>query len=207
MTQTQENPAFFASIRVLRLAWLCAALLVVAALALNLKVIDFGFLYLRDDDVNVALNPNMGGLGADRIAWMFTDAVYARRYIPLGWLNFAATYQFAGLDPRPYHTVALVLFLTNAGLVFAILLEVLRCFAPAARMGGLPYIVEEGKSGLLFEAGNVGELAQRIQDLANDPASAVRMGAHARKLSETKYGPEQGYSNLMKIFSQVQVTA
>jgi glycosyltransferase involved in cell wall biosynthesis len=77
----------------------------------------------------------------------------------------------------------------------------------AARMGGLPYIVEEGKSGLLFEAGNVGELAQRIQDLANDPASAVRMGAHARKLSETKYGPEQGYSNLMKIFSQVQVTA
>jgi tetratricopeptide (TPR) repeat protein len=137
VTQTQENPAFFASIRVLRLAWLCAALLVVAALALNLKVIDFGFLYLRDDDVNVALNPNMGGLGADRIAWMFTDAVYARRYIPLGWLNFAATYQFAGLDPRPYHTVALVLFLTNAGLVFAILLEVLRCFAPAARMGGL----------------------------------------------------------------------
>jgi glycosyltransferase involved in cell wall biosynthesis len=77
----------------------------------------------------------------------------------------------------------------------------------AARIGGLPYIVENGRSGLLFESGKVDELAQRIQELANDPAAAVRMGAHGRKLSETKYGPEQGYSNLMNIFSQVQVTA
>jgi hypothetical protein len=30
------------------------------------------------------------------------------------------------------------------------------------------------------------------------------MGECGRRLSETKYGPEEGYSNLMKIFSQVQ---
>jgi glycosyltransferase involved in cell wall biosynthesis len=74
----------------------------------------------------------------------------------------------------------------------------------ASRMGGLPYIVEEGRSGLLFEAGKSGELAQRIQSLFADPAAALRMGACGRRLSETKYGPEQGYSNLMTIFSQVQ---
>jgi glycosyltransferase involved in cell wall biosynthesis len=77
----------------------------------------------------------------------------------------------------------------------------------AARMGGLPYIVEEGQSGLLFQSGNVEELAQTIQRLAEDPAGAVRMGIRGRSLSETKYGPEQGYSNLMDIFSQVQATA
>jgi glycosyltransferase involved in cell wall biosynthesis len=77
----------------------------------------------------------------------------------------------------------------------------------ASRMGGLPYIVEEGQSGLLFEAGKASELAQRIQSLVDDPAGAVRMGACGRRLSETKYGPEQGYSNLMKVFSQVQATA
>jgi glycosyltransferase involved in cell wall biosynthesis len=77
----------------------------------------------------------------------------------------------------------------------------------AARIGGLPYIVEDGQSGLLFEAGDVGGLARKIQQLADDPADAVRMGVRGRRLSETKYGPEQGYSNLMKIFSQVQVTA
>ena len=74
----------------------------------------------------------------------------------------------------------------------------------AARQGGLPYIVEEGKSGLLFEAGNVSELAQRIQSLVDSPAEAVRMGERGRMLTETKYGPDEGYRNLMKIFSQVQ---
>jgi glycosyltransferase involved in cell wall biosynthesis len=77
----------------------------------------------------------------------------------------------------------------------------------ASRMGGLPYIVEDGQSGLLFEAGKVSELVQKIQSLVDDPAGAVRMGACGRRLSETKYGPEQGYSNLMKVFSQVQATA
>ncbi len=77
----------------------------------------------------------------------------------------------------------------------------------AARMGGLPYIVEDGQSGLLFDSGKVDQLAKQIQRLADDPAGAVRMGARARDLSETKYGPEQGYSNLMNIFSQVQVNA
>jgi glycosyltransferase involved in cell wall biosynthesis len=77
----------------------------------------------------------------------------------------------------------------------------------AARMGGLPYIVEDGKAGLLFDSGNVEQLAKQIQRLAEDPAGAVRMGARGRSLSETKYGPEQGYSNLMNIFSQVQITA
>jgi glycosyltransferase involved in cell wall biosynthesis len=74
----------------------------------------------------------------------------------------------------------------------------------ASRLGGLPYIVEDGKSGLLFEAGKVGELAQKIQSLVDDPSAAIRMGECGRRLSETKYGPDQGYTNLMKIFSQVQ---
>ena len=77
----------------------------------------------------------------------------------------------------------------------------------ASRMGGLPYIVEDGHSGLLFEAGNVDEFVRKIQQMVNDPASAMRMGACGRHLSETKYGPEQSYSNLMNIFSQVKAKA
>lgn len=76
----------------------------------------------------------------------------------------------------------------------------------ASRMGGLPYIVEEGKCGLLFEAGNVSELAQKIQHLVDHPDEATRMGDCGRTLTETKYGPEQAYTNLMKIFSQVQAS-
>lgn len=74
----------------------------------------------------------------------------------------------------------------------------------ASRMGGLPYIVEDGTSGLLFDAGQVGELAQRIQYLVEHTAEAVTMGRRGRYLVETKYGPEEGYENLMGVFSQVQ---
>jgi glycosyltransferase involved in cell wall biosynthesis len=74
----------------------------------------------------------------------------------------------------------------------------------ATRMGGLPYIVEDGQSGLLFEAGQVDQLVRKVQQLADDPAATQRMGACGRRLSETKYGPEQGYMNLMNIFLQVQ---
>ena len=74
----------------------------------------------------------------------------------------------------------------------------------ASRMGGLPYIVEDGKCGLLFEAGNASELAEKIQYLVDHTDDATRMGDCARVLTETKYGPEQAYSNLMSIFSQVQ---
>ena len=119
------------------MAWLCGALLVLAAVALNLRVLGFGFLYLRDDDVNVTLNPHMGGVDLGRLKWMFTDWSYVRRYIPLGWLNFSATYEFAGLDPRPYHAVALVLFAANTALVFAVVVRVLRHFDPACRPRGL----------------------------------------------------------------------
>ncbi len=74
----------------------------------------------------------------------------------------------------------------------------------ASRIGGLPYIVEEGKSGLLFAAGQAGELAQRIRYLVEHPAEAESMGRRGRDLVETKYGPEEGYENLMSIFAQVQ---
>ena len=75
----------------------------------------------------------------------------------------------------------------------------------ASRMGGLPYIVEDGKCGLLFEAGKPEQLAKKVQYLAEHPEDAGRMGECARRLSETKYGPDQGYRNLMEIFAKVRM--
>jgi tetratricopeptide (TPR) repeat protein len=132
-----NTPVFFASPAGRRLFWLCGLLLLVVAFAANMRVLDFGFLYLRDDDVNVTLNPHMGGLDAARLKWMFTDWSYVRRYIPLGWLNFSATYQFAGLDPLFYHAVALILYLLNVALVLALLVHALRLFGPGRRDLGL----------------------------------------------------------------------
>jgi len=135
--QHDSQPApLFSTHGAARLFWLCAVLIVLAAVALNMRVLDFGFLYLRDDDVNVTVNPHMGGLTGARLAWMFTDWSYVRRYIPLGWLNFSATYEFGGLDPEAYHAVGLALYAANSLLVLAVLANVIRLFAPV-RTGGL----------------------------------------------------------------------
>jgi glycosyltransferase involved in cell wall biosynthesis len=73
----------------------------------------------------------------------------------------------------------------------------------ASRMGGLPSIVAEGETGLLFTAGNADELADKVRYLFANPREAERMGALAAKLARTKYSRETSYHNLMEIFQKV----
>ena len=84
----------------------------------------------------------------------------------------------------------------------------LECYAAskpviASNMGGLPYIVEDGKSGLLFEPHNADDLASKVRQLRSNPTLARSMGERGRHLVETKYGPQEGYDRLMKIFEKV----
>ncbi len=44
------------------------------------------------------------------------------------------------------------------------------CPAIASNVGGIPYLIEDGKTGLLFEAGDSERLAEHILKLASDPA-------------------------------------
>jgi glycosyltransferase involved in cell wall biosynthesis len=52
-----------------------------------------------------------------------------------------------------------------------------------ARIGGIPEIVEDGRSGLLVEAGHVDELSRAMGRLAADPALAACMGQAAQQRS------------------------
>lgn len=49
-----------------------------------------------------------------------------------------------------------------------------------SRLGGLPEIVEDGRTGFLVEPGDVGQLRDRIATLLADRALAERMGSAAR---------------------------
>src|SRR5438445_13866968 len=66
-----------------------------------------------DDNVNIYNNPHVQGLTGENIHWMFTNASYARRYMPLGWLSYAVDYQLFGLSPCAYHIGNLLLHLVN----------------------------------------------------------------------------------------------
>jgi phosphatidylinositol alpha-1,6-mannosyltransferase len=68
-----------------------------------------------------------------------------------------------------------------------VLLEAAAAAKPviATRAGGIPDAVEQGKSGLLVDAGDYNALRQATVDLLNDEKKRLSMGAHARqRLSE-----------------------
>jgi glycosyltransferase involved in cell wall biosynthesis len=47
----------------------------------------------------------------------------------------------------------------------------------ASRVDGLPYVIDDGRTGLLFESENDAELANRIDDVLSNPQLALRLAA------------------------------
>jgi glycosyltransferase involved in cell wall biosynthesis len=73
----------------------------------------------------------------------------------------------------------------------------------ASRFGCLPYIVEENKTGILFEPGCVDDLVKKVSYLMDRPQEADRMGRYGRSVVESAYSPAACYQRLMGIFSSV----
>jgi glycosyltransferase involved in cell wall biosynthesis len=57
----------------------------------------------------------------------------------------------------------------------------------ASRVGGIPEAVETGSNGILFEAGNVSQLAQALTTLLEDKWLRRKMGRQARLVAEARY--------------------
>lgn len=72
-----------------------------------------------------------------------------------------------------------------------------------SKMGGIPELVVEGETGLLFEPRNSDDLARRVAELAADPARAVAMGRAARDRTEREYGPGRHYESVMEVYERV----
>jgi glycosyltransferase involved in cell wall biosynthesis len=72
----------------------------------------------------------------------------------------------------------------------------------ASRLGGIPEIVEDGKTGLLFEAGNAEDLKQKVEYLWNRPELCKKMGAAGRDKALSEYSAETYYQRLMTIYEQ-----
>jgi len=72
----------------------------------------------------------------------------------------------------------------------------------AARLGGVPEIVEDGKTGVLFEAGNVPELALKIQTLYSNERLCRGMGLAGSIKAKAQYSADVVYNKLMEIYSK-----
>lgn len=56
-----------------------------------------------------------------------------------------------------------------------------------ARAGGIPEIIEDGRTGLLFPPGDAGALATAVARIVGDPEAARAMGRRARERIETLF--------------------
>jgi glycosyltransferase involved in cell wall biosynthesis len=60
----------------------------------------------------------------------------------------------------------------------------------ASDVGALPEVINDGKTGRIFPAGNVAALADALLGLLSDPALCQRMGKAAREEARTHYSSE-----------------
>ena len=71
-----------------------------------------------------------------------------------------------------------------------------------SRIGGLPEIVDDGVTGLLFEPGNAEDLAEKIRYLWDRPDLCRKMGQAGREKALREYSPEKYYERLMAVYEK-----
>jgi len=77
----------------------------------------------------------------------------------------------------------------------------------ASRIGGIPELVVDGETGLLFTPGDWAELADRLAALLADPGRARRMGAKARAAAAQRFAPERHLAEYLALLADVRRTS
>ncbi len=86
-----------------------------------------------------------------------------------------------------------------------VIIEAFACGVPviASRLGAMQELVEHGETGLLFNPGDVDDLARTMALAWDQPDYMQRLGEHARKEYEAKYTAAANYRQLIDIYEKV----
>ncbi len=73
------------------------------------------------------------------------------------------------------------------------MMEAMACRKPivAARVGGIPSIVRHGDNGLLFVAGDAGDLEAKMRTMLADPELAQRLAANGERFVKSELTEER----------------
>jgi glycosyltransferase involved in cell wall biosynthesis len=72
----------------------------------------------------------------------------------------------------------------------------------ASRLGGMPELVDENTTGLLFEPGNPEDLARTVGGLWKSPETCQRMGSAGRERAVLEFNQEDYFNHLMAIYDE-----
>lgn len=73
----------------------------------------------------------------------------------------------------------------------------------AARTGGIPSMICDGREGLLFERGNVKELAACIKRVWQEPEETARRAEYARERAFLAHDGDRNYKRLLAIYREI----
>jgi glycosyltransferase involved in cell wall biosynthesis len=71
-----------------------------------------------------------------------------------------------------------------------------------SNIGGIPEMIINEKTGLVFKPGDYNELREKIKNLLSNPSLIVQMGKDARKRAEEEYNAELHYKRLMEVYEK-----
>jgi glycosyltransferase involved in cell wall biosynthesis len=161
---------------------------------------------IREKGVDVVLRA-LAELPAHVTAWVVGDGLDAARLRRVAEdLGIARRVRFLGnrSDVQTYMQAADCLVCPSvweeaAGLVN---IESLACGLPvvASRIGGIPEIVDDGRTGFLFSPGSAAELARTIRRLIREPDLTRRMGKAAREFAMERYSAEQRIEEFIEFY-------
>ena len=116
-----------------------------------------------------------------------------------GWLPGSEVYRVMAAAP---YLIMPSIWYETFGLT---IIEAFACSTPviASRMGAMQELVEDGKTGLLFNPGDASSLAEKIGWAEAHPAVMQEMGVRARREYERKYCSEVNYAQLLGIYRSV----
>lgn len=77
----------------------------------------------------------------------------------------------------------------------------------ASKVGGIPYQIQHDATGLLFEPGNVEELAEQLRRLASDCSLGPRLGTAAQKVAATRYDAYEVARATLSVYETVLSTS
>jgi glycosyltransferase involved in cell wall biosynthesis len=107
-------------------------------------------------------------------------------------LGVAGAIDFRGAVPKenvPGELAQADIFLntTNFDNTPVSVIEALACGLPvvSTNVGGIPHLLEHGKTALLVEPGNAEGMASAVKRLRHEPELAVKLGQNGRRLAET----------------------
>ena len=73
-----------------------------------------------------------------------------------------------------------------------------------SNLGGIPELVKDNETGLIYKYNSVIELEEKMNDLLNNKEKAVQFGKNAKEIAKKDFSKDEYYNKIIEIYKGVQ---